>query len=158
MGEAKNSFIRIHASFQRRAVLACILSRWCSGYTLALGRGWTCWDVGPMRGGAERCWEEGFSVKVSCRLPRGAFLQFMCSQNTWWKVKVQWGLRTRIMLCRSVTMFSPPLLFSPSYLFVALPSGHSCEDRSRVWAAPLTPLRFNVQHLHSFPFHTARLV
>lgn len=99
---------------------------------IGLGLRWTCWDVGLIRGREGGwCWEERCAVKVSCRLPRGAFLQLMCSQNTWWKVKVQWGLSifTRIMLyplyCFPHSSY-PPLF----YLFFALPSGHSCEDRS----------------------------
>lgn len=79
----------------------------------------TCWDVGLTQGGVRRrCWGEQCTVRVSCRLPRGAFLQLMCSQNTWWKVKVQWGLSifARIMLCLSVILLSlspcPPLFIA----------------------------------------------
>ncbi len=47
-----------------------------------------------------------------------------------------------LAVCHSA--FTIPLVL-PFYLFVALPSGHSCEDRSD-GSAPLTLVRFTVQH------------
>lgn len=48
----------------------------------------------------------------ACRLAHSAFLQLVCSQNAWWKVKVQRRLSifTRIMLCLSFCFPTPLIL------------------------------------------------
>lgn len=51
-----------------------------------------------------------------------------------------------------------PLPFLPFYLSVALPSGHSCEDRSDGAAPPLTPVRFIVQQLDTLPVLISHLI
>lgn len=114
--------------------------------------------VDMLRRGSARWWGhrgDWCNVSVSCRLPRGAFFQTVHSQNTWWKVKVQWRLNvfTRIMLSLSVILLLSLPLSSAFYLFVAFPSGHSCEDRSGGSAPPLTQVRFTMQQLasHTIP-------
>lgn len=94
-----------------------ILHRRCSGCY----RHWT--EVDMLRRGCDagrRWWGERCTAKVSCRLPCGAFLQLMCSQNTWWKVKVQWRLSIfmGIMLCHSA--FPTPLVLP--FLSLCCPS------------------------------------
>lgn len=80
---------------------------------------WTDVDMSRqslMQGRVERwCGEGRCTVRVSCRPPCGAFLQLICSLNTWWVVKVQRGLIifTVIMFCLSIILlFSLPLFSS----------------------------------------------
>lgn len=84
---------------------------------------WTDVDMSRqslMQGSVEGwCGEGRCTVRVSCRLPWGAFLQLICSLNTWWVVKVQRGLIifTVMMFCLSVILPLPtPLVL----LFLSL--------------------------------------
>lgn len=108
---------------------------------VGIGQRWTCWDMGLMQGGEERrCWGERCTVKVSCWLPRGAFLQLVCSQNPWWKVKVQRGLSifTRIMLCHS--SFPTPLVLP---FLSCCPSLGSFMWGQELWFSPTSdPVQF----------------
>lgn len=135
-----------------------ILHRWCSGYILALDWG------GHVETWVWRRERRGDNAEGNGALSRWAagcpavHSSSSCAAKTLdekWKCSEDLSIFTRIILCLSVILLFPLPLSSPFYPFVALASGHSCEDRRDGSAPPLTPPRFTVQQLDNQPVPTS---